>query len=154
MSSAPSLNLSPRQKRLLRESFESIREYSNSVVLVFYGRLFEIAPQVRPLFKIEIRDQASKLMDMLTSMVDSLDHLEALRPQLEELGRRHAGYNVKPEYYQVLLTALMWAFGHALGMEFSRETRAAWEHLLTAVSAVMLEGAQTPWAEPSSVENK
>jgi nitric oxide dioxygenase len=138
------MSLSPRQKRLVRESFESMREYSDSVVLLFYGRLFELAPEVRALFKIEIRQQAFKLTAMLTSMVDGLDRFEELRPMLSELGRRHAGYNVQPAHYQVLVTALMWAFGQALGMEFSRETRAAWELLLEEVSSVMLEGGATP----------
>jgi nitric oxide dioxygenase len=148
MNTTPVLNLSPRQKRLVRESFESLREYSDAVVLLFYGRLFELAPEVRGLFKIEIREQARKLLDMLRSMVDALDRFEELRPQLAELGRKHAGYHVQPEHYQVLVTALMWAFGQALGMEFDRETRAAWEHLLSAVSAVMLEGAAAAATHP------
>jgi nitric oxide dioxygenase len=143
-------NLSPREKRLVRESFESVREYSDAVVLLFYGRLFELAPEVRSLFKIEIREQARKLLDMLTAMVDSLDRFEELRPQLAELGRRHIAYHVEPAHYQVLVTALMWAFGQALGMEFSRETKTAWERLLTAVCAAMLEGAAAEQAVEKS----
>jgi hypothetical protein len=42
----------------------------------------------------------------------------------------------------------MWAYGHALGLEFDRETRLAWEQLLHAVSAVMIEGAATAQASP------
>jgi hypothetical protein len=34
------LSLSVKQVRLVRESFESLREYETSVVLLFYGRLF------------------------------------------------------------------------------------------------------------------
>ena len=149
MNTTPAFHFSPRQIRLVRESFESVREDSDAVVLLFYGRLFEMAPQVRSLFKIEIREQARKLLDMLTAMVDGLDRFEELRPVLAELGRKHAGYNVQPEHYQVLVTALMWAFGQALGMEFDRETRAAWEHLLSTVSAVMLEGAATAESQPA-----
>jgi nitric oxide dioxygenase len=135
------MSLSVRQKLLVRDSFESVREYSDSVILLFYGRLFELAPEVRSLFKIEIREQARKLLEMLTAMVDGLDRFEEMRPLLAELGRRHAGYNVQPNHYQVLATALMWAFGQALGIKFSRETRSAWEQLLAEVSAAMLEGA-------------
>jgi nitric oxide dioxygenase len=144
MSTTPLLNLSPRQKWLVRESFESVLEYSDSVVVLFYGRLFELAPQTRGLFTIEIRQQARKLTDMLASVVEALDRFEQLRPELLELGRRHVGYKVEPEHYRVLVTALMWAFGQALGAEFSRETRAAWEELLGAVAGVMLEGAAMP----------
>jgi hemoglobin-like flavoprotein len=144
------LNLTPRQKRLVRESFESVREYSDSVVLLFYGRLFELAPQARALFKIGIRAQAAKLMDTLTSLVDALDRFEELRKDLAELGRRHAGYKVEAAHYEVLVTALTWAFGQALGIEFDRETRAAWELLLGSVSAVMIAGASEVAIQPSA----
>ena len=137
----PTLFLSTRQKQLIRESFATVSEYADSVVLLFYGRLFETAPEARRLFQVEIREQARKLNATLSFFVDSLDRFEQIRPQLTELGRRHAGYEVKPEHYDGLLSALMWAFGQALGGEFSRETRAAWTTLLKAVSAVMLEGA-------------
>lgn len=145
MSSSSHLNVEPpftlRQKRLVRQSFESVSEYSDSVVTLFYGRLFELAPQVRPLFKIDIREQAAKLMDTLTSLVDALDRFEELRGFLWELGRRHAEYKVEPAHYQVLVQALTWAFAQALGLEFDRETRLAWEQLLNAVSEVMIAGA-------------
>jgi hemoglobin-like flavoprotein len=135
------LNLTPRQKRLVRQSFESVQEYSDSVVTLFYGRLFELAPQVRSLFKIEIRTQSAKLMDTFSSLVDALDRFDELRGPLTEMGRRHAGYNVEPAHYDVLVTALTWAFAQALGLEFDEQTRAAWEQLLKAVSSVMIAGA-------------
>ena len=141
MKSGPALNLTWQQKELVRESFESVREYADSVVLLFYGRLFELAPQVRGLFTIEIREQARKLMSTLTSLVDALDRFGELRSELAELGQRHAGYRVEPAHYEVLASALMWAFGQALGVAFDRETRLAWEQLLREVSAVMIEGA-------------
>jgi nitric oxide dioxygenase len=142
------MNLTPRQKRLVRESFESVSEYSDSVILLFYGRLFELAPQARGMFKIGMDEQAGKLMSTLASLVDALDRFEELRQYLADLGRRHAGYNVEPAHYQLLKTALMWAFGQALDIEFDRETRAAWELLLDAVSAVMIEGAAAVEAQP------
>jgi nitric oxide dioxygenase len=141
LSSTRQLALSPAQQRLVRDSFQSIREYELSVVLLFYGRLFEIAPEVRTLFKINIRDQARKLMDTLALVVDAVDRFEALRPRLEELGRRHIGYGAQPQHYEVLCSALVWAIAQALGAECDRETKEAWKELLSAISSVMLEGA-------------
>ncbi len=142
------LNLTPRQKHLVRESFESVREYSASVVTLFYGRLFELAPQVRPLFKIEITAQSAKLLDTLSSLVAALDSFEELRGPLAELGRRHVEYKVEPAHYEVLVQALTWAFAQALGLEFGRETRVAWEQLLSAVSEVMINGAAEVSRQP------
>jgi hemoglobin-like flavoprotein len=100
------------------------------------------------MFKIGMPEQARKLMATLTTLVDSLDRFEELRQDLADLGRRHADYKVEPAHYQLLVTALMWAFGQALDLEFDRETRTAWEHLLGAVSAIMIEGAAAVEAQP------
>jgi len=143
MNTSPQLTLSARQKRLVRESFESVKEYDNSVVVLFYGRLFELAPEVRALFKIDIREQSRKLLETLNALVDALDRFEQLRPPLADLGRRHVNYGVQEYHYEKLRSAMLWAMGQALGVEFDRETRAAWESLLIDVSAVMLEAAAT-----------
>jgi hemoglobin-like flavoprotein len=132
--------LTSQQTRLVRQSFESIEEYSNSVVKLFYGRLFELEPAARALFKGSIEDQSRKLLDMLRNIVAALDDFEHLRPTLAELGRKHVTYNVKPEHYEVLRLALLWAFARALDVEFDPETKAAWDRMLRAVSAAMLEG--------------
>jgi hemoglobin-like flavoprotein len=64
-----------------------------------------------------------------------------LRPRLAQLGRLHAGYGVLPAHYDSLIAALLWAFGQALGADFDARTREAWRLVLTAVAAVMQEGA-------------
>lgn len=131
--------------RLVRESFESLREYETSVLLLFYGRLFEIAPETRVLFKIDIQEQAKKLMEMLGLAVESLDRFEELFPALADLGRKHVTYRVQAYQYDQLRSALLWAMGQALGLEFDRETRSAWDQLIATISAVMLDAsAQSP----------
>jgi len=134
------LPLSARQIGLVRESFESLKEYETAVLVLFYGRLFEIAPETRPLFKIEIRDQAKKLMETLGLAIDALERFEELIPKLAELGRKHTTYGVQAHHYENLRSALLWAMGQALGVEFDRETRTAWDQLITTIATVMLEG--------------
>jgi hemoglobin-like flavoprotein len=49
---------------------------------------------------------------------------------------------VKPEQYETVTTALIWAIGQALGADFDSATRDAWRLALADVCAAMLEGAQ------------
>lgn len=58
-----------------------------------------------------------------------------------ELGRRHAGIGVKPEQYDTLKAALLWALRQALGSEFDPDTRAAWTQVIEAVSQAMIAAA-------------
>ena len=148
MITQPILNLSTKQRRLVRESFASVKEYETAVVMLFYGRLFEIAPETRQLFNIDMNEQSHKLLDTLATVVSDLDRFDNLVPFLVDLGRRHTKYGVQSYQYGRLSAALLWAFGQALGLEFDGETRAAWQQLLDAITAVMLE--DSPLLSPPS----
>lgn len=138
MSTPELLALTPQQKRLVRESFQTVQEYSNSLTKLFYGRLFELAPSVRRLFASDLSEQSRKLLEMLATVVNALDRFEELRPQLAELGRRHVTYGARPEHYDVVRVALLWALAQALEHEFDRDTRHAWDQMLRAISAAMV----------------
>ena len=127
--------------RMVRGSFPAIAGVSGPVAALFYGRLFELAPHVRPLFRQDIAVQGRKLMDMLTTLVGNLDRFDELEPLLKAMGQRHAGYGVRPEHYETVRSALIWAFGIALEEEFTPELKSAWSAVIEAVSAVMKEGA-------------
>jgi len=130
------------QEQLIRDSFAVIYEMPEAIAMLFYGRLFDLDPSLRRLFKIDMHVQSKKLMDTLMAVVDSLDRFDQLRPALRELGRKHAlEYGVKPEYYGTLREALLWAFAQALQHEFYPETKAAWKMVLEDISREMLAGA-------------
>ena len=133
--------VTPEQVMLIRDSFPGISELSGPIASLFYGRLFELVPEVRPLFRQDIAVQGRKLMDMLASLVANLDHIETLRPTLKEMGQRHAGYGVKPQHYASVESALLWALGTALQSDFTPGRKGAWRTLISDVSAVMKDGA-------------
>jgi hemoglobin-like flavoprotein len=130
-----------RQRQLVRESFPEIRGMAGPLSLLFYGRLFELAPSVRPMFRQEIEVQGRKLMDTLSVVVEHVDELDRLTPVLHAMGQRHTAYGVKPEHYAIVSKALIWALGQALGEAFDAELKGAWVGLIDGVSAVMKEGA-------------
>jgi hemoglobin-like flavoprotein len=129
------------QKRLIRESFPALREVAGPLVQLFYGRLFQIAPSVRPMFRSDIGIQARKFSDMLEALVEGLDDFDRQRPALRAMGLRHVGYGVVPAHYDILATAFLWALGHMLYPDFSAEIQGAWAALIEEVSATMKAGA-------------
>jgi hemoglobin-like flavoprotein len=129
------------QRRLVRHSFDALRHQAGPVSLLFYGKLFELDPPARRLFHNDLAIQGRKLMDTLSWVAESLDDVDAMRPRLADLGRKHAGYGVRPEQYDTLTTALLWALAQALGPDFDPPTRAAWSLALSAIATVMKEGA-------------
>lgn len=132
------LNLTARQEFLIRRTLESLAEFSDSVLLLFYDHFFELDPAVRQSFRIPIEQQAQKLMKMLTTIVEMLNRFDDLRPQLLDLGRRHVSYGVRPAHFGPMREALLWAMAQVLEGDFDQETRTAWDLLLTAVCEAML----------------
>lgn len=119
--------MTPDQVKLIRESFAKVAPVSDRLAALFYQRLFEIAPEVRPLFKSDIEQQGRKFMATLTVAVSSLDRFETLKPALRALARQHAHLGVHNDYYRPLGEALIWALQEGLGESFGEAAREAWE---------------------------
>ncbi len=66
---------------------------------LFYDELFELDPEVRPLFTSDMEEQGRKLMQIITVAVQGLDDLEQTLHAVRGLGRRYADYGVQGERY-------------------------------------------------------
>jgi hemoglobin-like flavoprotein len=130
------------QKLLIRKSFQTVERARIVAALIFYRRLFEIEPRLRPLFKSDIESQAQKLMDMLSASLGMLEKPELLTAELESLGARHVGYGVRDEHYAIVGRALLDMLDQVLVDDFTPETRAAWTELYRVISETMQRGAR------------
>ena len=143
------------QKQLIRETFPAIREVAGPLVQLFYGRLFQIAPSVRPMFRNDMGTQTRKFSDMLAALVEGLENFDRQRPALRAMGLRHVAYGVTAEHYDTLATAFLWALGHMLYPEFSPEIKRAWTTLIEEVGAIMKSGAaELPPAQNAPAQNE
>jgi hemoglobin-like flavoprotein len=133
--------LTAREVAGVRATLELAERERVALAAAFYARLFALDPAVRELFKSDMAEQGRKLLEMLDAIADGLDRPDALVGRLEDLGRRHAGYGVRPEDYATLGAALMSTLAEVLGDRFSEEARRGWLALYGSVSAAMLDGA-------------
>lgn len=129
--------LTPAEVSLVKESYHSIRPLSETFSMLFYLRLFEIAPHLETLFTSGIEAQGKKLMDTLETIVDGLEDFSGLRQELVMLGKRHIDYGVEDAHYDILWEALIWSLDRALNEEFSPEMAAAWNVVYQAIADVM-----------------
>lgn len=130
------------QVELVQSSFAKVKPIADKAATLFYDRLFELQPSFRPLFKQgEMKNQERKLMDTLAIAVEGLRRPEKIIPVVQNLGRRHVGYGVKAEYYDVVGEALLWALAQGLGEEFTTPVRKAWEEAFLFLSEIMKEAA-------------
>jgi hemoglobin-like flavoprotein len=133
--------MTPQQKELVQTSWEKVVPIADTAAALFYGKLFELDPALRPLFTSDIKEQGRKLMLMITTAVRGLDNLGALVPAVQALGRRHGGYGVKDEHYGTVATALLWTLEQGLGPAFTPETKQAWVVVYTILADTMKSAA-------------
>lgn len=134
--------MTPSQKSLVQETFAKVAPIADQAAALFYGRLFELDPSLRPLFKSDIRAQGQKLMQMLGYAVSKLDAPEELVPAVEGLGRKHVGYGVNDAHYATVGAALLWTLEKGLGPAFTADVEAAWAAAYAALSGMMMKGAK------------
>ena len=127
---------------LVQSSFEKVVPIADQAADLFYNRLFEIAPDVKPLFgESDMKAQGKKLMATLGVAVRGLSDLEATVPVIQKLAQDHVQYGVKPEHYEPVGEALIWTLGQGLGEGFTPEVKTAWVGVYTLVSETMIAAA-------------
>ena len=133
--------MTPEQIKLVQDSFAKVAPISEKAAELFYGRLFEIAPQVRAMFPDDMTEQRKKLMATLAVVVGGLTNLEAVLPAASALAKRHVSYGAKPEHYPVVGGALLWTLEKGLGDAWTPETASAWIAAFGTLSGYMISEA-------------
>jgi hemoglobin-like flavoprotein len=135
--------MNQNQIQLVQESFEQVKPIANVAADLFYGRLFEIDPSLRPLFKSDLSEQKHSLMTTLAFAVAGLKRPETILPAVRQLGARHAGYGVQEQHYQTVGAALLWTLGQGLGDQFTPEVEEAWTAVYTLLAQTMQAGTNS-----------
>ena len=130
---------------LVQESFEKVKPIASTAADIFYTKLFELDPALKPLFPTDkegaMVEQGNKLMTMLGAAVAGLSNMDALIPVLKGLGKRHVDYKVEPSHYATVGAALLGTLEAGLGDEFTPDVKEAWTTVYGAMSSVMIEAA-------------
>ncbi len=133
--------MTPAEKVLVQHTFAKVVPIADQAAALFYGRLFEMDPSLRPLFKTDLVEQGKKLMQMIGFAVKGLDTLDQLVPAVQSLGKRHAGYGVTDAHYETVGGALLWTLEKGLGPAFTPDVKAAWATVYTLLATTMKSGA-------------
>ena len=135
----------------LETSFDLVAPRGDELMDEFYGRLFEAAPGVIPLFaRTDLRAQKTMLLGTLVLLRQSLRNLDAIVPKLRELGARHVAYGAQPEHYPVVGEVLIASMATIAGTAWKPEYEAAWSEAFGVAAGAMIEGAEAAAMEAAA----
>lgn len=133
--------MTPEEKQLVQESFAKVVPIAEQAAALFYQNLFAKDPTLKMLFKGDMQEQGKKLMKMIGVAVNGLDRLDSIVPAVQDLGRRHVVYGVKPEHYDTVGAALIQTLGQGLGEAFTPQVKDAWITVYGVLAGAMKSAA-------------
>ncbi|MGJ8697672.1 MAG: globin family protein [Verrucomicrobiaceae bacterium] len=135
--------LTLEQKILVQESWEKVAPIAPTAASLFYEKLFELDPNLKPMFaNSDMNDQGKKLMLMIGAAVKGLDSLGELVPAVQGLGKRHVKYGVQASHYDTVGAALLDTLAKGLGDDFTPDAKEAWTITYTTLAGLMIEASE------------
>ncbi len=129
------------QIKRVQDTWKLLVPVKEQTAALFYKKLFLLDPEIKPLFKGDMKSQGEKLVTSINLVVNSLNSLDHVAPALQEMGKRHVSYGVKSEHYDTVGAALLWTFEHGLGDVFTDEVKEAWTIAYGLIASTMKAGA-------------
>ena len=141
--------MTPDQVKLVQQSFAKVAPISETAAVLFYDRLFEIAPTGE--------SDVSRRHDRAAQEADGdagrgrerSCNLESVLPAASALAKRHVAYGAKPEHYPVVGSALLWTLEKGLGEAWTPDVADAWTAAYGTLSGFMISEA---YGRPQAAE--
>ena len=137
--------MTPQQIKLVTDSFMKVLPIAGVTADLFYDHLFEIAPEVRPLFPDDLVEQKKKFIATLAMLISNLHEFGKIAPVVANLGTRHVAYGIVAKHYEPFGAALLKVLEDCLGVDFTPPVKAAWTKAYMSLADVMKrEAAKLP----------
>lgn len=143
--------MTPDQIKTVQDSFDRVFPVKAELAESFYKSLFDMAPDVRPMFPEDMTSQRLKLSDTLSYTVRNLHRPEVVEETIVGLARRHVKYGALPEHFAPVGMALISALKAHLPGGMSDKEADAWLLAYTFIADMMIE-EMPPFAENTAAE--
>ncbi|CAC5368102.1 uncharacterized protein LOC127738201 [Mytilus californianus] len=148
--SEPFPEFTDRQKQLVVDSWKIIQEDMSKVGVVMFMKLFETHPDVQEVFmpfkgmtkedlqySNQLKTHALRVMGTVDKCLARIDDKKKVQEMLHDLGSRHAMYNAKVDYIDLIGPQFIWAIQPALKEQWNSEVEEAWSDLFKLISQLM-----------------
>lgn len=142
--------MTPQKIALVKNTYAQVEAIADTAAELFYGRLFEVAPAVKPLFKNDMKAQGRMLLSAIGLVVRGLENPEKILPAVQAMGERHNRYGALPQHYPVVGDCLLWTLEQGLGESFTPDVKAAWAEAYALLSGLMIDAQKNASLQKAS----
>jgi len=112
---------------LVQSTYEMAIPRLNMVSDRFYSRLLQRYPQIKNLFKGDLKVQSLLFTKAISQVIQNLHDSTMVEEMLVDLGARHRQYGITRAHYELASKVLISSVRQATGIRFNYEIQKAWE---------------------------
>lgn len=124
---------------IVRECFDNLRPHIEPTSVQFYEALFERAPELRSLFREDLRAQGMRFMNTLGLILADMEHPDTPSVDYAELGKLHKVLGIKKAHFEPMKEALIDSLRDKLGGRLTEELEAAWRSAFDEFAAKIID---------------
>jgi len=136
-SALPEYHISVEHTELVQRSYRLVEPASDLVATLFFRRLMDISPELRPLLEGDEAEQRRQLLISLGLAVASLERFDDIVPALKLIGVKYRARGVTEFHYGAVGEALLWTLHQSLGSHWSSDIEDAWAAMCTLIAEIM-----------------
>ena len=137
-SALPEYHISVEHAELVQHSYRLVEPASDLVATLFFHRLMDISPELRPLLEGDEAEQRWHLLISLGLAVASLERFDDIVPALKLMGVKYRARGVT-EFHCAVGEALLWTLHQSLGSHWSSDVEDAWTAMCTLIAEIMTD---------------
>ncbi|MEO7252919.1 MAG: globin domain-containing protein [Casimicrobium sp.] len=126
---------------IVRQSWKNVLPMRDDAAALFFTRLFELDPSLRPFFKGDMAEHHRKWGAIISVAVANLERSIILLPSLYTLGAQQEKNGIQDHHYDVVGAALLDTLQRIQGEAFTPEVRVAWVDAYRVIASVMKTAA-------------
>ena len=132
------------QIELVQQSWQTIKSGDiETTGRIFYNCLFELAPEVKPMFRrASINEQSGKFLSMINYFIMNLNNPQDAIGAISILAKQHVSFGVQEEQYTLIGRALLWTLETTFADKWSKELKQAWIIAYTMLAEAMMKAAK------------
>ena len=136
--------ITSKQIELVQQSWQIIVSRDMQTTgRIFYNCLFELAPEVKPMFRrASVNEQSAKFLSMINYFIMNLNNPQDAVGAISILAKQHVTYGVQEEQYTLIGRALLWTLQTTFTDKWNNELKQAWIIAYTMLAEAMMKAAK------------
>ncbi len=127
--------ISEESIHIVQQSSPRFKRKLDSVMKKLYTHLFELEPELKNMFGMEVEEISKKQAELISLFIDNIENLEILEDKIQQVVKKHVEKRVQPHHYKLFSEAFMKAITEECNLTYAE--RDAWKEAYNFLANIL-----------------